>query len=52
MTQAIAHCNRPWWKRPPTWFIVIGALLILVFAAVEMDSQGTGDALRRISRSA
>jgi hypothetical protein len=37
MTQAIVHCNRPWWKRPPTWFIGIAALLLLVFAVVEMD---------------
>ena len=39
MTQAIAHCDRPWWKRPPTWFIAIAALLLLVFAVVEMDGR-------------
>jgi hypothetical protein len=39
MTQAIAHCERPWWKRPPTWFIGIAALLLLVFAVVEIGGR-------------
>jgi ATP-dependent Zn protease len=39
MTQAIAHCDRPWWKRPPTWFIAIATLLLLIFAVVEMDGR-------------
>jgi hypothetical protein len=39
MTQAITHCDRPWWKRPPTWFIAIAALLLLIFAVVEMDGR-------------
>jgi hypothetical protein len=39
MTQAIAHCNRPWWKRPPTWFIGIAVLLLLVFAVVELEAR-------------
>jgi hypothetical protein len=39
MTQTIAHCNRPWWKRPPTWFIAIAALLLVIFVVVEMDGR-------------
>jgi ATP-dependent Zn protease len=35
MTQTIAHCDRPWWKRPPTWFIAIAALLLAIFVIVE-----------------
>jgi hypothetical protein len=39
MTHAIGHCDRPWWKRPPTWFIAIVALLLLIFAVVEIDGR-------------
>ena len=39
MTEIAVHCDRPWWKRPPTWFIAIAALLILIFAVVEMDGR-------------
>jgi ATP-dependent Zn protease len=37
MTHTIGHCDRPWWKRPPTWFIAIAALALLMFAVVELD---------------
>ncbi|MGC2517668.1 MAG: ATP-dependent metallopeptidase FtsH/Yme1/Tma family protein [Burkholderiales bacterium] len=30
MTNAIEHCHRPWWKRPPVWFIAIAAVLALL----------------------
>jgi hypothetical protein len=23
------HCDRPWWKRPPTWFIAIAVLALI-----------------------
>ena len=29
MTDTTAHCQRPWWKRPPFWFVAIGLLLAL-----------------------
>ena len=35
MTHAMEHCQRPWWKRPPFWFIVIAATLLLVVLALE-----------------
>jgi len=31
------HCDRPWWKRPPVWFIVIVAVLL---AVVVMEQIG------------
>jgi hypothetical protein len=37
MTHTIEHCDRPWWKRPPTWFITIPVLLLLIFAIVELN---------------
>ena len=30
MTHAMEHCQRPWWKRPPVWFIAIAAVLLLI----------------------
>ena len=39
MTHAIGHCERPWWKRPPVWFIAIAAVLVLIFFAVEMGGR-------------
>jgi cell division protease FtsH len=29
------HCQKPWWKRPLFWFIVIAATLLLVMLALE-----------------
>lgn len=40
MTHAIQHCDRPWWKRPPVWFIAIAAVLLLVVAGVEVETAG------------
>ena len=34
MTYAMEHCHRPWWKRPPLWFIVIAAVLTLLIVIV------------------
>jgi hypothetical protein len=39
MAETVVHCDRPWWKRPPTWFIAIAALVLLIFAIVEMDGR-------------
>lgn len=33
------HCDRPWWKRPPFWFIAIAALIILAVFAIEQINQ-------------
>ena len=30
MTHAMEHCQRPWWKRPPVWFLGIVALVALL----------------------
>ncbi|TSA16362.1 MAG: hypothetical protein D4R74_04700 [Betaproteobacteria bacterium] len=38
MPHAMEHCHRPWWKRPPFWFILIVAvLLVVVFVAEQTD---------------
>jgi hypothetical protein len=39
MTHTIAPCDRPWWQRPPVWFIAIAAVLIVAFLAVEMGGK-------------
>jgi ATP-dependent Zn protease len=33
------HCHRPWWKRPPVWFIVIAAVLLLGVAVMEQTGK-------------
>jgi ATP-dependent Zn protease len=35
MKQAMGHCNRPWWMRPPVWFIAIIVVALLSMAVVE-----------------
>jgi ATP-dependent Zn protease len=35
MKQAMRHCNRPWWMRPPVWFIGIVMVALLSKAVVE-----------------
>lgn len=35
-THAMEHCQRPWWKRPPVWFIGIAVILLIIFAVFEM----------------
>ena len=40
MMHAMGHCQRPWWKRPPVWFIGIATVLLLVGFGVEhIDKQ-------------
>jgi ATP-dependent Zn protease len=42
MTNATEHCDRPWWKRPPLWFIAIAAALLLVVVLIQQtDKQPT-----------
>ncbi|MBI4194048.1 MAG: ATP-dependent metallopeptidase FtsH/Yme1/Tma family protein [Betaproteobacteria bacterium] len=33
------HCQRPWWKRPPFWFIGIAAAVIVLVVAVEKSGK-------------
>lgn len=39
MTHAMEHCQRPWWKRPPVWFIAIAAVLLLSVVVVEQTDK-------------
>jgi len=42
MTHAAQHCGRPWWKRPPVWFIGIAAVLLFFVIVIEQsDRQAT-----------
>jgi ATP-dependent Zn protease len=41
MTHAMEHCQLPWWKRPPVWFIAIAAVLALLIS-VGTKIQTTG----------
>jgi ATP-dependent Zn protease len=34
------HCDRPWWKRPPVWFIAIAAVVLLIVVGVEVETAG------------
>ena len=34
MAHVLAHCDRPWWMRPPVWLITIAAVVLLTFAIV------------------
>ncbi len=40
MTHAMQHCQRPWWKRPPFWLMVIAVVALLVFAVMEQTGKG------------
>ena len=40
MPHDMKHCDRPWWKRPPLWFIAIAAVLLLIAVAVEIETAG------------
>lgn len=37
MEHAMKHCDRPWWKRPPVWFIAIAAMLLLIGVGIEIE---------------
>lgn len=39
MPHAMEHCHRPWWKRPPVWFIAIAAAVLLGVAVVRQTEQ-------------
>lgn len=39
MPHEMKHCNRPWWKRPPAWFIAIAAVLLLSWVVVEQTDK-------------
>ncbi len=39
VTHAAEHCQRPWWMRPPVWFIAIAAVLLLIVVAVEQTGK-------------
>ena len=39
MAHAMEHCQRPWWKRPPFWFIVIAAVLLLSVLVIEQTDK-------------
>jgi ATP-dependent Zn protease len=37
MTDVVQHhCTRPWWLRPPVWFIGVAAVLLAIFAITEI----------------
>lgn len=38
MTPAMEHCQRPWWKRPPVWFIAIAAVLLLIVVGTQIET--------------
>jgi len=38
MTETPVHCQRPLWKRPPFWFVVIAAVLALGIGIVMEES--------------
>ena len=38
MMNAMGHCQRPWWERPPFWFaVIIAALLLIMFTIEQTD---------------
>jgi ATP-dependent Zn protease len=39
MAHEIKHCQRPWWKRPPVWFIATAAALLLVVLVIEQTDK-------------
>jgi ATP-dependent Zn protease len=39
MTHATQHCHRPWWKRPPVWFIAIAVVVLVSVAIIEQTDK-------------
>ena len=40
------HCQRPWWKRPPVWFIATAVVLgLLIGVGAEIESTGKSAAM-------
>lgn len=44
MAHAMEHCSRPWWKRPPVWFLGIAVLLALI-VGVTIERSGKSASL-------
>ena len=40
MTHEMKHCDRPWWKRPPVWFIAIAVAVLLIVVGAEFETAG------------
>jgi ATP-dependent Zn protease len=40
MAHEMQHCDRPWWKRPPVWFIGIAVVAAVLVVAVEKSGKG------------
>lgn len=38
MTEPTKHCQVPWWKRPPVWFIGIAVVLALIVGVVVEET--------------
>jgi len=45
MPHEMKHCDRPWWKRPPVWFIAIAAVLLLIVVGIEFETAGKSAAM-------
>ena len=39
MAHAMEHCQRPWWKRPPFWFVGIALAVLIAVVAVEQTGR-------------
>lgn len=39
MMHAMEHCQRPWWKRPPFWFILVAAVLLFAVLVPEQTDK-------------
>lgn len=39
MTQTMQHCHRPWWKRPPVWFLAVVVVALIGMAVVEQTGK-------------
>lgn len=39
MPHEMKHCDRPWWKRPPVWFIAIVVLALIGVAVFEQTDK-------------
>ena len=35
MPHAMEHCHRPWWQRPPAWFVAVAVAALLSWAVLE-----------------
>jgi hypothetical protein len=41
MANAMEHCHKPWWKRPPVWFVAIAVLLTAITTVIERTDDRT-----------